>query len=261
MNPSALQPVRWSTRRWTGTIVGLFAAQLALLLYFGERSHLLPRALRSGTQLHFAADPLSTKQLTEQATTDPAIFALPSPHGFSGSGWLNYHEPDYKPQKWTEPPVFLALDPSQLTGFESNVQGDQLAAFLVSTRLLRSTVDQIAVPPLPLADRSTLELQGAIRERRLLKSARLPAWYADDLLTNTVVEVVVGGDGRTRTARVLASSNSRAADDFALETAAAAIFAPIGSGPEIADRYEFGRMVFNWQTLPQLLTNSVSSTR
>jgi len=262
MSASAVQSLPWSPRRWTITILSLFAFQLLLLLYFGERSHLLPRALRSHTALHLAVDSLSTRQLTELATTDPAIFALPSLEGFSGSGWLTFHEPDYKPEKWTEPPLFFTLDPDELATFAATLPATNLIRSGAGTRLLPPAVDLIPVPALPVAEGSALQLEGSLRERRLLKQPSLPAWQADDLLTNsTVLELLVGKDGRVLTARLLLSSGLKAADDYALELAAGASFEPVPPGRDRGSENTFGRVILHWQTLPQGPTNSISAAR
>jgi hypothetical protein len=263
MTGQVLQPVRWSRRRWTVTIVSLLLAQLALVSYFGERSHLLPRAVRSRTALHLAFDPLSTKQLADLATVDPALFALPSLNGFSANGWLRFHEPDYRPEKWTEAPIYLALDAAQLgRGIESDETN--AAPWPVSaTRMVPETVEPISLPPLPAPGGSTVQVEDALKTRKLLNFPSLPAWQNDDLLTNTVVQVLVDQAGNAISALLLKSSGLKAADDFGLQTAASARFEPIAPvfGSDPARTCVFGRLVFQWQTVAPSLTKSVSSSR
>ena len=68
-----------------------------------------------------------------------------------------------------------------------------------------------------IAARSTLRLAGGLANRRLLNPPELRAWPASDLLTNSVVQVLVNADGNVMSLNLLAGSGSPKADQFALE--------------------------------------------
>src|SRR5437899_2337264 len=128
MMGAAVQPIPWSRRRWICTTAVLLAIQLALIFYFGERSHRLPRALRLRTALHFVLDDWSTEQLQQlSGVADPALFALPSQEGFSGKAWLTFGRPTYKASNWSNPPVWLSLNSARL--------GTEFAGFVNSNAL------------------------------------------------------------------------------------------------------------------------------
>ena len=64
--------------------------------------------------------------------------------------------------------------------------------------------------------------------RRLVQPIELPPWPYQDLLTNSVVQMVVDAEGRPASVPVLLSSSGcPAADEYALEQAQAARFEPV----------------------------------
>jgi TonB family protein len=240
----------------------LLLAQLGLLFYFGERSHLLPRAVRSRTSLYLAVDPLATKQLGDLAEGDPALLALPSLNGFSANGWMKFRGPDYRPEKWTEPPVYLSMDTSQLGKLPMEEEANDTLWPLSANRILPETVEPIPVPPLPLSSSSSVHVE-EVQNRRLSLMHDLPGWQNDELLTNTVVQVLIDPSGNTISARLLKSSGLKAADDYGLKAAAGARFEPDSrfSTSDAARGYTFGRLIFQWQTIAATITNSISSLR
>lgn len=258
MSAEPLQPVRWSSRRWATTIGVLLFAHLALLFYFGERSHMLSRAIRSRTTLYLATDPLSQKQLGELAVSDPALLALPSTNGFSGKAWLTFRSPEFASGKWVAPPSYLTLEIESL-GRITPVDTPALSPKLSVP--FPQGVEQISAPPLPIATTSTLRLEGPLQGRQLLLGTNLPSWRHDDLVGNTVVQVLVDKYGNTVTARLITSSGLKMADDFALRTLASARFEPAPRNSSTEDSGAFGRVVFQWHTLAAGMTNSISSTR
>ena len=258
MIPAAVQPVRWTRRRWLTTMAVLLAAHFGVVLYFGERSHRLPRALRSKTSMYLSVDPWSARQLSEfPMAGDPALFALPSLNGFSGKAWLTFREMDYPLNNWTSPPAYLTLDVSRLATPSAADESNSLYSIPVAGRPLPDLVNaQLSVPPPPIATGSELFIEGDVVKRRLLEQVDVPSWAYADVLTNTLVQVLVDAEGQILSARLLVSSGLKAADDYALKRAATARFEPVANaGPSSC---MFGRLVFHWHTTPPAETNSVS---
>ena len=112
--------------------------------------------------------------------------------------------------------------------------------------------------------RSGVRLEDGLVGRRLLGSNELAAMPHSDLLANTVVQVVVGADGRPVSVPILlSSSGSRAADEKALNLARTARFNALeltsGRPNDPMAHLVWGRMIFQWQTLPMPATNSATS--
>jgi TonB family protein len=253
------EPVRWTRRRWLITTGVLLVAHLGAISYFGERPHLLPRASRSRTALHLAVDPWSVKQIADLPTIDdPSLFALPSLHGFSGKAWLTFPRFEYPVRSWTEPPAYLALDADALgQSFAGTGGSNVIPVTTLAGKPAELLKIQISVPPLPVASASEFRIEGAAANRRLLEAMELPSWPSSDLLTNTVVQVLVDGEGNCVSAMLLASSGSKGADQFAVGRASAARFEPITQAGGAPGNATFGRMVFRWRTVSASETNGV----
>lgn len=110
---------------------------------------------------------------------------------------------------------------------------------------------------LPL--QSQLLVEDELSGRAILNAPELPAWPAEDLLTNTVVQIQVDESGLVWSAamlgaeRVSGGSGSPAADRYALDVARSLRFAPRGGGDWLSSpvaQLTRGILVFKWCTLP-----------
>jgi hypothetical protein len=115
----------------------------------------------------------------------------------------------------------------------------------------------------PLPERSTLRVAGPLAGRRLLAPLDLPAWTNADLLTNSVVQCLVGPDGRTISPTLLSRSGSRQADAHALAQAWGARFEPLGSTDPARPANQlsglmWGYLIFEWQTMLPAATNTTA---
>lgn len=246
----------WSRQRWAGLLIVLLGAQLFLLGWFGARTPLQPRSISSAPQFQLA-DETSTAVL---AITGPMLFAQGHPQGFSGSTWMSVPVPDYQPPDWSEPPQWLPLDAQQLgMGFRRFLQTNPPVALAFATK---PTAPLAILEARPIASAtatpSDLHLEGPLSTRSLLNSPALRGWEHSELLTNSLVRVLVNPDGNVVSEVLLISSGLKAADDEALARAGAAQFEPLprtpggeGSVPQLA----WGTLVFEWQTLPSAATN------
>jgi hypothetical protein len=260
MSASAVEPVRWSRRRWTTTIATLLLIQIALVVHLGDRPHELTPTVRSRTRLYLAVDDWSAKQIAELPTLDdPTLFALPSMHGFSGKAWLTFPLLDYQMTGWSEPPSYLALNPDQL-GKVSSAATNEPAPF---QSLGKPAADlfalQLTIPLVNVRAASGLHIEGGLQNRRLLDQFHLPSWPSEDLLTNTVVQMLVNEQGDTISTALLGSSNSKDADDFALKCARGAQFEPLHrTNAGDSDSSSSGRLIFQWHTISPPETNAIS---
>ena len=86
-----------------------------------------------------------------------------------------------------------------------------------------------------------------------------------DLLTNSVVQLIVDARGNTFSAVLLPNLNSRdpdqsRADQSALNLAQHARFEATPTTGDAVGGITFGTMVFQWQTVPKPATNSPTTT-
>ncbi len=188
---------------------------------------------------------------------DPTLFALPHRQGFSGSAWLKMPRMNFPSFDWSEPTNWLALPVVQL--------GAVFGRFMETNHFDSWHPPANPEPDLGLpeffsltttAGESKLRLEGGLARRRLLMPPKLSSWPHKDLLTNSVVQVLLDGEGRPISVRLLPPGSGKAeADQQALEVAKAARFDAVnGSGPRrIANplaNLNWGHMIFEWHTLP-----------
>ncbi len=256
---SRTEPFTWPRRRWWWTIAAVFVAQVGLILWFGKPGPVQPRPAGAAVTLRLAGG--IRRELL--ALDDPTLFALPHLIGYSGPAWIRVPPFTNRPPDWSEEPRTLSLDLDQLSALPSRQVRSHPEAPL---RLLPEVEPGWAPsepPPLALVpDHSRLHLEGDLNQCRLLTTFELPSWQYNEVLTNTVVQLVVNGEGRPTAWTLLSGSRSPKADAFALAQARAARFEVPGGGgqpgvPAMAalERTFQGLLVFEWQTVPVPSTN------
>lgn len=261
MTASAIEPRGWTWRRWCTLIALTLCAQLALISLLGDKKPPRVRQPFPAPTLGMAHNP-SSELL---ALTDPTLFALPHRQGFSGPAWMKIPPVPSRSFESVGEPQWLALPIEQLgkisDGFRETRQTDVL-----------TTLASFEPEPSPeslfvasFREKSQLLLEEGLAGRRLYGLPKLPSWPHSDILTNTVVKLVVGGDGLPASPPVLLwSSGLKAADDYALAQANAAQFEPIlnegpGRNKSPLANLTWGTMIFEWQTLPMSATNNAST--
>jgi len=233
------------------------AAHVGLILWLGERSPIVPRPPGHSTTLELT--PPGAEDLL--ALTDPTLFALPHRESFSGPAWVTIHARPAQPFVWTEPPSWLSLAVAHLGPPRHMTPLEDLADFA-----------PIQPPPQPalflpieekstaFPDHSTWWVTGELAGRRLLTPLELPPQHYSDVLTNSVVQVVVGPEGVPLFPPTLLSRSGKPeADAYALEKSGAARFEPLGSfdstTTNLVAHLMWGQIVFAWHTLPLPATN------
>jgi hypothetical protein len=245
--------------RWLGAVAAVFLAQVALIFWFNNRPPSRPRTASAAPVLRLAAAPSS--ELLE--LTDPALFGLPHQQGFSGPAWLRIKREPLQGFKWSEP----TNSPLPLP---APALGGAFAEFMATNHFISAelpfkpepALGKAEAPPLAVPGESTLRLEGGLAEWRLRTALALPSWPPHtnsaqelDLVTKSVVQVVVDAKGKPVSVTLLSSSSLPAADQFALEQARLSRFDPVEQAsprsPSAFPGLAWGRMVFEWHTVPQ----------
>ena len=247
---SAQAKRRWPIR-WSATVLLMFAAQLALVVWLGQKEMRLPVPVTSGPVLQLAGQ--NSREFL--ALADPTLFALPHREGFSGHAWLSVTNREIRPFAWTEAPEFLEWHPDQLTkalaapadsrGFERAAQSSDFAPEL----LLTVPNERQSFPA-----RSTFVQTGGLEGRPVKTVLQLPSWPHAEVLSNSVVQLVVDAEGTALSAVLIgAGCGLKQADDYAVRQAAAVRFAPLARNPDDTSPLAglaWGELVFYWHTLP-----------
>ena len=110
-----------------------------------------------------------------------------------------------------------------------------------------------------------MRLEGALAQRRLITPLDLHSWTNLDILTSSVVQLVVDAEGLPQSVTLLSGSGSRDADQHALDQARLARFEPLSRNPAAASpdptaHLNWGRLVFLWHTLPLPPSNAPAAS-
>ena len=258
MNPGSTKPQGVRAGRWWGRVGLVLGLQIGLIFWLGDREPLRRRPAAAAPTLQLA----SATSAELLALTDPTLFVLPHTNGFAGEAWLRVPPPETNSFEWPETPWSLVLGCERLgTDFEHLIQTNLFAPWHIPAR----PRPELALPPRagpePVAERSTVRFTGELAGRRLLTVLDMPSWQNADLLTNTVVQLVVGAEGRPVSETLLVRSGLDEADEYALARARIARFAPAAGAtpdrlPEVLAGLSWGELVCQWQTLPRPLTNA-----
>jgi hypothetical protein len=248
-----------SSRRWWLFAALVLAGQLAAIYWLSDQS-------RPVIRRPAPAPTITLVQPNELfALHDPTIFALPHARSFSGKAWQILPALPYRPFEWAAPLEWMPLPANQL--------GEGLARFLQTNR--SETLRALELPQPALIDpevpdtpvfpqRSSVRVDGALRTRRLLTPFAPSSWAHSDLLTNTVVDLIVGLDGIPVSCELRPpGSGLLLADQQALALARRAKFESfVTKGPRRntnappVSTLMRGSLVFSWRTLPT--TNSTA---
>jgi len=242
-----------STRRWWLFTILVLAGQLGAIYWLSDKSQ--PPVRRA------AAAPIITLVPPNElfALYDPTIFALPHARSFSGKAWQSLPGLPFRPFEWTAELQWMPLPAGQL--------GEGLARFLQTNRsetlrALEVADPNLIQPELPdtpvFAQKSRVRIDGALRNRRLLTPIEPGSWPHSDLLTNTVVDVIVGLDGMPISCELRPPGSGLAgADQQALALTRNARFESfVTKGPRRntnaapLSALTRGSFVFFWRTLP-----------
>jgi TonB family protein len=258
MIAATVQPRRWPWRRWGIVVAFVFVVQLGLIFGLSDRTLVQPRTAASRPALRVTRAPAELLALT-----DPTLFALPHREGFSGLAWLQSTQSVFRSFDWPAEPRWLPLPVRQLgTVLGGAMELNLLSRWAGVVRPEPALTFAEAPPPSAARAGSTLRLEGGLAGRRLIVPIELPPEHYTDLLTDTVIQIVVDSEGRPVSVPVLlSSSGSTEADNDALRLARAARFNSVpSSGPGKPSgplaHLTWGRMVFQWQTLPKAATST-----
>jgi hypothetical protein len=248
----------WPRRRWFALIAVCFLAQLVLILVLGERrvSPLAPMPFKTG--IHLLSDAWSLQQLAASSDmSDPSVFALPSPEGFSRAAWLTFKPVPDDFAETPDEPKWLRLEPARL--------GSDFAAYVATNTFSPIRIGDESMPHSPgLQPRASAELEfpkselrieGSLATRKLLTPIALPSWPHTDVLTNSVVHVLVDdAEGAALSSALISGSGSKEADRYALAAVKRLRFKPLQRGESVTS----GTLHFRWHTLPPSANTNLS---
>lgn len=249
--------------KWWGIVGVVFAGQLGAIFWFGQNGPRLATPRISEVNLRWiqpAPEPLSS-------LLDPTLFALPHRQSFSGPAWMNAISLATNTFSWSEDPRYLDYPQTRADSTFHDLtptNGFSLVEAIASAGV-EPRLPQISSTK-PSREQSTWRLAGDLAGRRLLTPLHLTSQSSDDLLTNTVIQLVVDARGWPVSEAMLPpGSGSKDADQEALALAATTRFEPLrGDDSRPSQRplngLSWGELIFEWHTIPVPPTNAPSGT-
>jgi hypothetical protein len=258
---SVESPRRFQAGFWIAVSL-VFLTQVALVFWLSKSSVSVIRKTPIAPELRI------TQARSDQILSfeDPTLFVLPHPMDFSGSVWMSVPELKFQSQEWSEPPRWLDVPGAELgQAFVRFVQTNATADFQLPVSVQPELTMPQVIPILPISKPGQMRIEGPLANRQLINLSKLPVQTSADLLTNSIVQVLVNAGGRTVSAVLLPpGSGSVSADQDALRIAENARFKSIetvGPGRTVqsaSSGLTFGTMIFEWQTIPP--TNAAPTT-
>src|ERR1051325_2819195 len=252
-----------SLQFWIWGFVFLFLVHAFAIFWFADRREMQPSWQKPSPFLYLPGDHVIDRHAADFiALQDPALFALPNTHGFSGSAWLNFRPRVPSLNDTSPPPEWLTLSLDQLGGALDHYVAthrpleEQLLASLRATKPA-----EVRIPDEPLVTNTTIRVEGPLAVRKTIGLPPLPGVPHNDVLRKSVVAVSVNGDGIVETASIASSSELKMADDRAVELARAIEFEPLPireARIRVSTPPTLGRIIFIWQVTP--LTNANPAT-
>lgn len=241
----------WSRTTWWLVVTLVMVVQMGFIFALGGRSPIVPAKPNPAPTIQLNPGPPNDLL----RLTDPTLFVLPHREGFSGRAWLQIVSPTNEPFTWIEPEQWLPLAEAGL--------GNELKNF-VKTNVFPAVHFEIfpeaefsepnVAPPMPLVTASTMRVAGALSERNILARPELPPIVSTNLLSSSVVQVLVDAGGYTLSAVLLPpGSGSANADAKAIDLAKAVRFAPLARNqsppplPNAPASTVVGTIIFDWQ--------------
>jgi hypothetical protein len=259
----AMSPVEplWSTKRWITTISLFLAAHFFMAFALGKRrSNPAPESISPISFRYFGSERAEPRLLLKVSASDPSLFVLPSPNGFSGQAWMNVSRPDGSPAAWVPPVPALGLEETDL----GHSVVDAIQRLLPeSPRTAQKAIGPMARleqyfpgETLPKPE-STFEFTAANGIQLSSPPPALPIWTNAEPLAPVKIEVGLDETGLVHASRLLSKSGLQAADMTALRWSENLRFEPPRGS--VSGELAWSLVTIHWFTRAPGATNNVPS--
>jgi hypothetical protein len=215
----------WSARQWAVRILLVLAFQIVLVFLVAGPVPGSVQRVEPGTIYRFD---FGDQAWDQTFSSDPTLFALAHPEGFSGSAWLEVSPPQFDVPDWNEPPVWLPLHGAALGEKFLHYAGsiEQPVFEIWGRAASQPGTLRLFLPEERPVRESRLVLSGALASRLEGDLPGLPVWNHPEPLARTGVEMAVDGRGEVIIARLVERSGFAEADRHALRAARSLPFQP-----------------------------------
>jgi hypothetical protein len=228
--------------RFAALVLLIFVVQVTLIFWLSDRR--TPMAASRPPQPEVVLVNEDPHELLR--FWNPSLFGLPHYEGFSGAAWMQSSPPESRPFDWTEEPRWL---PVPIEPFESLLARFSSGSNAASPLAMGLKESDVATPGMLrvdlLPERSRLRILSMDASAEWTPAPNLPSWPHTDLVSSSIVQVVIRSDGTVLSAALLESSGCAPADEFALGAARQLRFAR----SDTISQPRWTHLDFEWHTL------------
>lgn len=235
------EPVPWSKQRFVWVIFLLATLQVALVWHLSHPADTVIASPRTASVIRLvpsSADPASEWFYLN----DPALFALISPKGFSGSAWLRLRRFPYQLTNTIEPADSLEASANQFASDLDHFLPPEGQMHFLAIVKPAPPWPELPISNRPRVVRPALRIQGALAARPLISTNALPEGDPEKA-SRCEVKIVVNAAGDVISSVLWSSCGSPVADRQAVAFAQNARFASIDADPAAVT---LGFLVFHW---------------
>lgn len=239
----------WSRKKFIFILLFVFAFHVALIVLFGTKKSIVPRAMTNVPHLALAGG-----ENEMIALSDPTLFARPNAHDVVSAYWRrkpDVPQPDFN---WPAPSGYLLPEAENFGAvFRDFMRQSQPPEFVLNLKPVpKPSEPDVEYNPVPQS--TTMQISGDLFRRRLLTEPELPSLPRNDVIGATRIQALVDPAGNVLSPVVLKSGGinnaDTAADQLALQIVRDLRFVP-------APGLTLGEITITWHTVP---TNAVPIT-
>lgn len=246
----------WSRRRWAWAVAFILGVHVLLISYFSDK--LAFSSVSNQETALRTVRLVSEKSVRERFSevlmlTDPTLFVLAHPNGFSGVAWSQAASIPYSLSVKVEPPLTWSNAPAALgMEFAKRIDAPSMPGMAAALRDLPSP-PRIAPPEVPGTIETSVQITGDLARRRVLRMPELAPIDPGLLTSNCVIHVVVDSGGDMISAVVWPPTSGDVLTARAIEFAKAMRFAPEDS----TDRdVTTGQILLQWLVMDHRSTDA-----
>ncbi|HSH92728.1 MAG TPA: hypothetical protein VK968_01135 [Roseimicrobium sp.] len=254
MTETATTAPAWDRRKWITMVLGILGAQIAILFLLSERSKSAETAAGQRPFLILSRKSVPFEPSSRSpGVSDPTLFSLVHPRGFSAEAWLRPKRAPHQFTDWTEPDFNLGIRTQALAGAVTEYLRSNATPEIRLTDRLPSAIEGLPELSSSLPVQSTVRVVESTGGLRLIDTPQIRPWFSKEPLQQTLVRATIDERGEVMSTTLLSRSGDAKADQRALGIARSMRFT---KPPATAKGQGWLTLEFRWATIPPA-TNAV----
>lgn len=244
----------WSKRRWCLTVLFVLVLQYAAVVWLSQAPASGASTTRTASAIRLLSDEGQPPLEEWSADSDPTLFALAHPLGFSGRAWMQLEPFPYRRANWVDHPQGLRPDPAELADNLAALAGTGGGPRFPASEKILPQLYEVTTQPAPLMLEPKVRVEGDLAGWRLISSQEPPGPEPGLVHSQAEIQIAVNARGQVVGANPVSGSGSAAVDRALLDYAKRALFDPPAVrdelGSNLGGSVTFGRLILQWVPKP-----------